>query len=140
VRCGSRCIFPSHTSFLGVIPGRRSSTLFHSLVQHRCNRQEKLDGIINPARKPHPNQAWPLPWPDGRHHARTFSRKIDAERWLKVSGAETVTGQWVDPPAGEKLFVPYAKEWIGYKRSTHGETTATNTGGTAAGACAPRVR
>jgi len=33
---------------------------------------------------------------------------------LKVSEAETLTGQRVDPPAGEKLFVPYAEEWIGH--------------------------
>jgi hypothetical protein len=95
-------------------------------VQHRCNRQGKLDGIIIQRVSPI-NRPGPYRGPDGRQQSRTFSRKFDAERWLKLSEAETLTGQWVDPPAGEKLFVPYAKEWIGYKRSTVGETTATNT-------------
>lgn len=33
------------------------------------------------------------PRPDGRQRSRTFSRKIDIERWLKFSEAETLTGQ-----------------------------------------------
>jgi integrase len=65
--------------------------------------------------------------PDARKHSKSFSRKIDAERWLKVSEAEALSGQWVDPTAGAKLFGPYAEEWIAHKRSTVGETTATNT-------------
>ncbi|MGA7270088.1 MAG: site-specific integrase [Acidimicrobiia bacterium] len=75
----------------------------------------------------------PKPWravyraPDGRRHSKSFARKVDAERWLKVSEAETITGQWVDPNAGTKLFGPYAEEWITFKRTTVGETTATNT-------------
>jgi integrase len=65
--------------------------------------------------------------PDGRQHSKTFARKVDAERWLKVSEAATLTGQWVDPAAGEQLFGPYAEEWIAFKRSRVGESTATNT-------------
>lgn len=74
----------------------------------------------------------PKPWravyrgPDRRKHSKSFARKIDAERWLKVSEAEALTGQWVDPTAGAKLFGPYAEEWVAYKRSAVGETTATN--------------
>lgn len=75
----------------------------------------------------------PKPWlaryrgPDGQQHARSFSRKVDAERWLKVSEVETLTGQWVDPAAGTRPFGHYAEDWISTKRSTVGETTATNT-------------
>ena len=65
--------------------------------------------------------------PDRRKHSKSFTRKIDAERWLKVSEAEALTGQWVDPTAGAKLFGPYAEQWIAHKRSTVGQTTATNT-------------
>ncbi|HUP15586.1 MAG TPA: site-specific integrase [Acidimicrobiia bacterium] len=65
--------------------------------------------------------------PDGRQHSKSFARKIDAERWLKVSEAESLTGRWVDPAAGAEPFGPYAEEWIAVKRSTVGETTATNT-------------
>jgi integrase len=65
--------------------------------------------------------------PDGRQHSKSFPRKVDAERWLKVSEAESLTGRWVDPTAGDKPFGPYAEEWIAVKRSMVGETTATNT-------------
>ena len=58
--------------------------------------------------------------------SKSFARKIDAERWLKVSVAEALTGQWLDPTAGAKLFGPHAEEWTAYKRSAVGETTATN--------------
>lgn len=65
--------------------------------------------------------------PDGRQHSKSFARKVDAERWLKVSEAEALTSRWVDPAAGTEPFGPYAEEWIAGKRSTVGETTATNT-------------
>jgi hypothetical protein len=64
--------------------------------------------------------------PTGRKHSKSFARKIDAERWLKVSEAEALTGHWLDPTAGAKLFGPHAEEWTAYKRSAVGETTATN--------------
>lgn len=56
-----------------------------------------------------------------------FARKVDAEGWLKVSEAGSLTGRWVDPAAGAEPFGPYAEEWITVKRSRVGETTATNT-------------
>jgi integrase len=65
--------------------------------------------------------------PDGRQHTKNFARQVDAERWLKISEAESLTGRWVDPAAGAEPFGPYAEEWIAVKRSTVGETTATNT-------------
>lgn len=65
--------------------------------------------------------------PDGRQHSKSFTRKVDAERWLKVSEAESLTGRWLDPAAGAEPFGPYAEEWIALKRTTVGETTATNT-------------
>lgn len=74
----------------------------------------------------------PKPWlaryrgPDGRQHSKSFTRKVDAERWLKVSEVETLTGRWVDPAAGAKPFGPYAEDWLAYKRASVGETTATN--------------
>jgi hypothetical protein len=47
--------------------------------------------------------------PDRRQHSKSFARKIDAERWLKVSEAEPLTGQWVDPTAGARRFGPFAR-------------------------------
>jgi integrase len=65
--------------------------------------------------------------PDGRQHSKSFVRKVDAERWLKISEAEALTGRWVDPAAGVEPFGSYAEEWMAGKRSTVGTTTATNT-------------
>lgn len=36
--------------------------------------------------------------PDGRQHSKSFARKVDAERWLKVSEAESLTGRWSRRP------------------------------------------
>lgn len=65
--------------------------------------------------------------PDARQHSKSFARKVDAERWLKVSEAEALTSRWVDPSAGTERFGLYAEEWIAVKRSTVGESTATHT-------------
>lgn len=68
---------------------------------------------------------WLAPYrgPDRRQHCKTFARKIDSERWLKVPEAETLTGQWVDPTAGAETFDPNAEEWMAVKHSTVGEST-----------------
>ncbi|MGH8926089.1 MAG: tyrosine-type recombinase/integrase [Acidimicrobiia bacterium] len=63
--------------------------------------------------------------PDGRQHSKSFARKVDAERWLKVSEAEALTGRWMDPTAGAEHFGPYAEEWIAVKRLTVADNTAT---------------
>ncbi|WP_193604868.1 tyrosine-type recombinase/integrase [Nocardioides dongkuii] len=47
----------------------------------------------------------------GREHARHFSRKVDARRWLDEVTAAIVTGQYVDPSAGRVTFRVYAEQW-----------------------------
>lgn len=42
--------------------------------------------------------------PDGKEHARGFVRKTDAQRWLDEVTASVVTGQYVDPKAGQVTF------------------------------------
>lgn len=49
--------------------------------------------------------------PDGREHARHFSRKADAERWLDQIRGDLTRGTYVDPTAGRVLFSHYAKQW-----------------------------
>ncbi|WP_017793462.1 tyrosine-type recombinase/integrase [Leucobacter salsicius] len=49
--------------------------------------------------------------PDGKEHSRHFKRKIDAQKWLKEVSASIVTGQYVDPKAGEISFEDYFKKW-----------------------------
>jgi integrase len=48
---------------------------------------------------------------DGKEHARHFTRKTDAQRWLDEVTASVVTGQYVDPNAGRVTFRAYAEQW-----------------------------
>ena len=42
--------------------------------------------------------------PDGIEHAKHFTRKTDAQRWLDEQTAAMVTGHYVDPRAGRVTF------------------------------------
>jgi integrase len=52
--------------------------------------------------------------PDGidRPADRTFANKIDAERWLALTEAEIVRGDWLDPDAGRVSFIQFARSWV----------------------------
>jgi integrase len=47
----------------------------------------------------------------GREHARHFTRKVDAQRWLDEVTASMVTGAYVDPKAGRVTFAGYFADW-----------------------------
>lgn len=47
----------------------------------------------------------------GKEHARHFTRKVDAQKWLDEVTASVVTGQYVDPKAGSVTFRTYAEHW-----------------------------
>jgi integrase len=47
----------------------------------------------------------------GREHAKHFTRKVDAQRWLNEVTAAVVTGNYVDPKAGLITFKAYFQEW-----------------------------
>ena len=47
----------------------------------------------------------------GKEHARHFSRKVDAQRWLDEVTASVVTGQYVDPKAGKITFRKFYSAW-----------------------------
>jgi integrase len=49
--------------------------------------------------------------PTGRERARTFPRKIDAERFLALVEAEKVRGEWVDPEAGKVTVTEFSERW-----------------------------
>ncbi|MFS0898937.1 tyrosine-type recombinase/integrase [Mycolicibacterium litorale] len=49
--------------------------------------------------------------PDGKERAKGFDRKTDAQRWLNEVTASVVTGQYVDPKAGQVTFRDYAERW-----------------------------
>ena len=43
---------------------------------------------------------------------RTFPAKADAERWLSLTEAEIIRGDWIDPDAGQVPFANYAEAWV----------------------------
>src|SRR5215208_2593758 len=47
----------------------------------------------------------------GREHARHFARRIDAQRWVDEVTTSVVTGQYVDPKAGQLTLQTYADQW-----------------------------
>ena len=49
--------------------------------------------------------------PEGREHSKAFGRKTDAQKWLDEVTAAVVTGQYVDPKAGQVTFRDYAERW-----------------------------
>lgn len=48
--------------------------------------------------------------PDGRERSQTFSRKVDAERFLAEIAVAKNRGTWVDPRAGKRPFGEWAAE------------------------------
>jgi integrase len=42
----------------------------------------------------------------------TFASKTDAERWLALTEAEIIRGDWLDPDAGRVPFIQYALAWV----------------------------
>jgi integrase len=60
-----------------------------------------------------PDGRWRARYRDetGREHAKHFSRKVDAQRWLNEVTAAVVTGHYVDPKAGQITFASYYRDW-----------------------------
>jgi integrase len=60
-----------------------------------------------------PNGRWRARYRDhdGREHARHFTRRVDAQRWLDEVTTSLVTGQYVAPDAGRITFRDYAERW-----------------------------
>ncbi|MDE0775551.1 MAG: tyrosine-type recombinase/integrase [Nocardioides sp.] len=56
-------------------------------------------------------QARHRPVAGGKQVARNFTRKVDAARWLDEQKAAVITGQYVDPKAGQITFKAYAEQW-----------------------------
>jgi len=49
--------------------------------------------------------------PDGRERTKRFDRKVDAERWLDLNGADLARHQWVDPRLGKVTFRAWSEQW-----------------------------
>lgn len=50
--------------------------------------------------------------PDGRERSKTFTRKVDAQRWLDQVTADMVTGRYIDPKAGRVSLGEFAAQWL----------------------------
>lgn len=60
-----------------------------------------------------PDGRWRARYRDtaGKEHARHFARKTDAQRWLDEVTASVLTGQYVDPRAGNVTFSDFYRDW-----------------------------
>ena len=60
-----------------------------------------------------PDGRWRARYRDeaGREHAKHFTRKLDAQRWVDEVTTSIVVGQYVDPRAGRITFKEYAEQW-----------------------------
>jgi integrase len=61
-----------------------------------------------------PDGRWRARYRDanGKEHARHFSRKIDATRWLDSVAAAQASGTYIDPKAGRVTLGEYAQTWL----------------------------
>lgn len=50
--------------------------------------------------------------PAGREHARHFTRKVDAQRWLDDVVTAVNTGAWVDPLRAQVTVGEWAQQWL----------------------------
>ncbi|MGV1009711.1 MAG: tyrosine-type recombinase/integrase [Dermatophilaceae bacterium] len=52
----------------------------------------------------------------GREHAKHFTRKVDAERWLTANMAQRDRGDWLDPERGRATVGELAPTWLASKQ------------------------
>lgn len=48
----------------------------------------------------------------GKRKARSFTRKLDADRFLATTQTDQLRGTWVDPAAGRVTLRDYAERWL----------------------------
>lgn len=63
--------------------------------------------------------------PDGRARAKTFPRKVDADRYAATISADIVRGHYFDPDAGKVPFKDYALKWLAAQTFDDGTYEAT---------------
>lgn len=49
--------------------------------------------------------------PAGREHAKHFTRKVDAERWVRSQETAKDVGDWIDPALGRLTFSEWVQRW-----------------------------
>ena len=75
------------------------------------DRWRKADG--SPSAADGKGKRWRARYVDdaAREHARSFSRKVDAQAWLDEVTAAQVTGSYVDPKRGAITFTAFYGQW-----------------------------
>jgi integrase len=58
----------------------------------------------------------------GKEHARHFTRKLDAQRWLDEVYASTVRGEYVDPKLGRVTVGDWSDRWLASKANVKPST------------------
>lgn len=51
--------------------------------------------------------------PDGSERSKTFTRRVDAERFLAGIEVEKARGSWIDPELSKLRFDDWARRWMG---------------------------
>jgi integrase len=51
----------------------------------------------------------------GKEHARHFSRKADAERWLATAQTSLARGEWIDPASSRVTVAEWSTVWLATK-------------------------
>ena len=63
--------------------------------------------------------------PSGRSHGRSFSRKVDADRFAREVEVDMERGDWFDPQAGQMLVREWAETWLKASMSLSPTTVQT---------------
>ncbi|TXR56464.1 tyrosine-type recombinase/integrase [Quadrisphaera setariae] len=61
-----------------------------------------------------------------REHAKHFTRKVDAQRWLDEVTTAVVSGTYVDPAAGQVTLAAFYETWATRQTWASGTTAAMN--------------
>ncbi len=64
--------------------------------------------------------------PSGRERARSFRRKLDAERFIATVEADKVRGEWTDPELGRRKFEDVLPTWRASRVDLRPSTRATD--------------
>lgn len=60
--------------------------------------------------------------PDRRERAKTFVRKVDAQRWLTAQEADLSRATWVDPALGTVPLEVWAEQWLDHRHDLKPKT------------------
>ena len=98
-------------------------------VEDRWNKTVRLpDGTTTtvPSAQNGKGSRWRARYVDdaGREHAKSFRRKVDAQRWLEQQIGDQVNGIWVDPALGNVTFGALAQKWLLTKAHRSPKTVA----------------